>query len=303
MGTDDFFKKLAERLNSENDLSDITWALCSSNDAFQKIFLDYCFEESIKNDIYDIEREVVQDNTRPDFIITDNEKVKYLLEVKIYNKNIHENYGENFKDLTRAFIANYSFPENNKNNKVYKYKKTWHGLIEHIENKMNNINGINNVIIKGYLSYLKSVTNYFKGESMNLSNLHSLSIFLKTIKQIIETTIVETKPKYVGCDEWVGYKFKFDKLNKHFNIWFGITFGNEENYLFLEFLEDCSESVKKTLINKSNGRYFKKPYSDGGSIYVDIESKYLKMLFDSEKTFEYQKEKLNEYFNEVINIF
>ena len=47
------YKKLAEKFNSENDLSDITWALCSSNDTFQKIFLDYFFYKSIKNDIID----------------------------------------------------------------------------------------------------------------------------------------------------------------------------------------------------------------------------------------------------------
>lgn len=293
-----FFSKLAERLNSENDLSDMTWALCSSNDAFQKIFLDYCFDKSIINDIDYMEREVAKNNTRPDIIIKDNKNNEYLLEVKKYDKNIHDNYKETFKGIPRAFIANYKLSENNT---IYKYKKTWHGLIEYIEKQ----NGINNPIVKEYLDYIKAVTNYFKGESMNLSNLHSLNILLKTIKQIIESTIPETKPKYAGDDGYSGYKFKFDKANRHFNIWFGITFGDKENYLLLEFLDDCSPSVNKTLKDTSKGKYFRKPEKDKneGSIYVEIESKYLKMLHDNEKSFEDQRDLLKSYFEEVMNLF
>jgi hypothetical protein len=299
-----FFSRLAERLNSENDLSDMTWALCSSNDAFQKTFLEYCFDCSIKNDIDYIEREFVEDKTRPDFLIFDTAKKRYLLEVKKKDKNLHDDY-KKIKNITsRAFIANYPLPENNK---VYDYKKTWHGLIEHIEKQKENINGLDSPIIRGYLNYIKSVTNYFKGESMNLSNLHSLRCFLKTIKQIIESSNIDNvKPKYAGWEEWSGYEFKFKKPNKYFHVWFGITFGNKESkesYVYLEFFDDCSKSIKETLKGTNKGKYFKKPYQEDERIFVDIENKYLKMLCDNEKDYDEQKDSLEKFFKEVMDLF
>jgi hypothetical protein len=292
---------MAERLNSENDLSDITWALCTSNGAFQKTFLDYCFDCSIKNDIVSIEREFVEDNNkRPDFKIVDTEENEYLLEVKIKDKNLHEEY-KKIEVTSRAIIANYSLPENNK---VYHYKKTWYGLIEHIEKQKENINGLDSLIVRGYLNYLKSVTNYFKGEPMNLSNLHSLHCFLKTIKQIIESSNIDNvKPKYAGWEEWSGYGFKFKKANQAFNVWFGITFGDKESYVFLEFFDDCSKSIKETLLGTNKGKYFKKPYQEDERIFVDIENKYLKMLCDNEITYDEQKDILEKFFKEVMDLF
>jgi hypothetical protein len=304
METDVFFSKLAERLSSENDLSDITWALCSSNDAFQKIFLDYCFKESIKNDIYDIEREFVKDNKRPDFVITDNEKGKYLLEVKIKDQDIHEDYKKIFKDFTRAFIDNYPFPENEKNKKIYDYYGTWHELIDIIERKIKNNNGLNNTIVKGYLSYLKSVTNYFKGETMNLYSLSSLNTFSKTIKDIIEETVSKIQLKYAGGDEWLGYKLQFEEENKYFNIWFGIIFDSNESHLYMEFRDDCDDSVKNELMKTKNGEFFKKPeiWKDG-RIIVEIENNHLKMLCDTNISYEKQYKILKEYFKEVMKLF
>jgi hypothetical protein len=297
-----FFQKLAERVNSENNLSDMTWALCSSNNAFQKIFLDYCFDKTIKNDIDYIKREQKKDNTRPDFLIYVNENEKYLLEVKIYDKNPHDNYGKVFKDMPRAFIANYKLSEKNT---IYNFKKTWHGFIKYIEKQIENVNGINNSIVKGYLTYLKAVTNYFKGEPMNLNNLHSLSILLKTIKKIIKETFDDVEPKYDGGDEWAGYRFKFYKEKKRFNIWFGITFGKEEIYLFIEFLDDCSELVYEKLKKSSSGIYFEKPEKneEDGRIYVIIKSKYLKILCNTKKSSEYQYDLLKKYFDDVMHLF
>lgn len=296
-----FYIKLADRLYNENDLSDITWALCSSNDAFQKAFLDYCFDNSIKNDIDYIEREFAKDNTRPDFLIIDDKENQYLLEVKKQDKNIHKNYKKTYKDIPRAFIAEYKLLGNDD---VYHYKKTWYEFIEHIEKQKESINGLNNTIVKGYLDYLKAVTNYFKGETMNISNLHSLHILLKTIEQIIVNYNSEIKPKFVGSEYWSGYKFKFKQNKKEFHVWFGVVFDdNKENYIVMEFLDECSNNIKKELLGTNKGKYFKKPYPDDSQIYVDLDNKYVKILCDTEKSFEEQKEVLEKYFIEVMNIF
>lgn len=45
-----FFESMAERLTNENDLSDITYALCKTDNDFRKFFLEYCFEEAVDTD-------------------------------------------------------------------------------------------------------------------------------------------------------------------------------------------------------------------------------------------------------------
>ena len=51
-----FFSFLSNRLRKENHLSDITWALCCTNEQFKNYFIKYCFEENIEN-IVTFERE------------------------------------------------------------------------------------------------------------------------------------------------------------------------------------------------------------------------------------------------------
>ena len=45
-----FFESMAERLTNENDLSDITYALCKTDEDFRKFFLEYCFESPVDTD-------------------------------------------------------------------------------------------------------------------------------------------------------------------------------------------------------------------------------------------------------------
>ena len=65
----DFFSALAERKHNENDLSDITYALCYSDDEFCRFFLHFCFDEEIKT--FDLTREYQRDSSRPDFYFHD----------------------------------------------------------------------------------------------------------------------------------------------------------------------------------------------------------------------------------------
>ena len=39
-----FFSNLADRRRKENDLSDITWAMCQASPAFQKAWLHFFFQ-------------------------------------------------------------------------------------------------------------------------------------------------------------------------------------------------------------------------------------------------------------------
>ena len=69
-----FFEYLAERKYHENDLSDITYALCYANDNFRKCFLNFCFKDendSVDIDTRDLTREYSIEDSRPDFYFHD----------------------------------------------------------------------------------------------------------------------------------------------------------------------------------------------------------------------------------------
>jgi hypothetical protein len=307
-----FFQYLADRLDSENDLSDITWALCKSDKTFKKTFLDFCFGGEInKIDDYEIEREFTQDNTRLDFFIykdrDNNKEKKYLLEVKKYDQNIHDNYKTEHADKTRAIIANYNVSDTNG---VFHHNKTWHDLIKEIERKIKDDDELNKPIIYGYIDYLKSVTNYFQGETMNLSNLKSLNIFLKTIRKIIDEYFHN---KYVKCkltadEACMGYTVEYYEKKEYIKFWFGITFDSKEDnnsYIVIEFKKECSPYINKILLKKEGCNYFYKPEpnNEDGSINFYMEENLLKEIIngDLEKDqYEDQEKKLNEFFKEVI---
>ena len=81
-------------MRKENDLSDMTYALCVGNREFRQFFLDFFFRDSHLNaEEIDIYREW-KDNAgnRPDFyIIDENDKRHYFVEVKLWDGNLHFN--------------------------------------------------------------------------------------------------------------------------------------------------------------------------------------------------------------------
>lgn len=298
-----FFSNLSQRLRNENDISDITWALCCTNNYFQRIFLEYCFGNLICEDVDYIEREFFENNLRPDFLIHDIKENRYILEVKKYDSNLHNEY-KNMKNIkAKAFIANYTIDKQN----IYDNTITWHGFVDHLKKAIKKKIELNNPLINGYLKYLISATDYYEGVSMNLTGFQSLHTFVRTIDEIVnQSNIRGLKTKHVCDDGYSGTNIKFYKNRKFFHFWFGITYFdlNDDIYLFIEFFDDCSKSIKETLMSKDAGKYFKKPYKeDGTSIFVEIKKRYFGILCDKEKPFEDQKNLLKKYFEEILKIF
>jgi hypothetical protein len=297
---DRFFSNLARRLNSENDISDITWALCRTNDHFQKFFLGYCFENSITRDIDFIEREIPEEDFRLDFLIQDIDGSRYLLEVKKYDRNVHKEYKKlNFNK--RAFIANYSMAKQS----VYDHTVTWHNFIDTLMAEIKKNTELNNSLIKGYLAYLIGATDYYKGATMNLTGFQSLDIFVKTLNDIVnQSKIQDIRAKY-SCDAgYSGIDIKFSKSKKSFHIWYGITYfaNNERPYLVLEFFDGCSKAIKEKLLKTKKGKYFLEPYVEEMSVIVEMQEKHFEILCDSKSTFEEQKKCLKNFFEEVIDM-
>ena len=101
-----FFESMAERLTNENDLSDITYALCKTDNDFRKFFLEYCFEEAVDTD--NLIREYADEGSRPDFYFIGRDNNEYLIEVKIYDRNQHfDQYNNQFPNAKYAYISNY----------------------------------------------------------------------------------------------------------------------------------------------------------------------------------------------------
>ena len=87
-----FFEALAGRLYKENYLSDVTYALCQSDEVFKQFFLDFFFGNgaiNVSRDKVEITRELSFDEGRPDFTIRVGDKEIYLIEVKIWNGSHH----------------------------------------------------------------------------------------------------------------------------------------------------------------------------------------------------------------------
>ena len=84
-----FFTALSERAHRENDLSDLTYAMCEADLAFKQFFLDFFFGKGhIDAFRAKIEREHSETWGRPDFHIQAGGK-RYIVEVKIFDGNHH----------------------------------------------------------------------------------------------------------------------------------------------------------------------------------------------------------------------
>ena len=85
-----FFTALSERAYKENDLSDVTYAMCEANAEFKQFFLDFFFKEfNLDPSTTTIEREHSEKFGRPDFWITTSDKGNFIVEVKIWDGNHH----------------------------------------------------------------------------------------------------------------------------------------------------------------------------------------------------------------------
>jgi hypothetical protein len=285
----DFFEALSERLWVENYLSDVTYALLKADSDFMAVFFEYCFKEKISNNI-EVEREHTEKKSRLDFYFfdTENDK-KYILEIKIYDKNIHPEYKNKFKSMKRSLMANYSV---NNTEKTYDIVNTWHNFIDHIF-KIESFK--KNVLINGYIIYLKQVTQYLEAKSMNLKSTKSLvdfnRILEKIIKQFPENVLMVNGKKQANArgESFYGKYVSYKKQRKQASFWIGVYFDQPENDPYV-----CIEDYKNINV-KSKGTTY---YVEDGCIYLNEVSNE-KLNVSSEKI-ENQEKILYDFINEIV---
>jgi hypothetical protein len=215
------------------------------------------------------------------------------LEVKLYDKNIHREYKNKFKNAKLSFIANYNaigkpyFAEN-----TYDIVNNWQTFISFIEK---NIKGNTNPLINGYIIYLKKVIYYLEAKTMNLKNTKSLVDFNTILDKIIKyypNNLLESNnsKKSQGID-FYGKNIKYKKQRKIINFWIGFYF-------------DVPKWDPYVCINCEN----LKENINGKNYYIDDDPKWLflnddlnKKLNNNNENIEEQERIIKDFIYEFIN--
>ena len=290
----DFFLALAERKHNENDLSDMTYALCNTDESFRRFFLQFCFDEEI--DTFDLTREYQKESARPDFFFHDLKSQERLIEIKIYDQNQHfKQYEKLFPSAKYAFIANYT------HEKVEGWKiKTWKDFIIALEQSAL----CKKKLINGYLHYLKTLTNAKEFSKVNLNDCKSLPDFLENLKTLFKQDFgFDVYNALKSCNEYYYGQF-FRKGD--FYLWSGLYL--PEGNIYIGFKDSdgwISKNLRnriKTLIDSKSQKELYGVSKDSDGNYGDFWFRMEKsdIFFDENATGDTQKKALKDFISEVF---
>ena len=272
---------------------------------FKIVFLEYCFDKKIdvRNEII---REYAVDDSRPDFFFSDSDDNEYLIEVKLYDKNMHFDQYNNNKQLAKAeksFIANYPWKCEN----GWKVK-TWKGFVRCIMNSLETIDVNQRDLVAGYLGYLKKVINYIEANSMDISNLESIFSFYLCINEAMQSNqrvVFEeyNKTSSITADKYGKYSYFINKAGETVYLWYGIYF-SEDVGVYLEFeykyRDWVPEETTAKLERLGEGIYFDRPKEGESKFWIKLKDEYFHQLCSKEIGIEEQKEILFKFLDEVI---
>ncbi len=305
---DSFFAHLSSRLYSENNLSDVTWALCQASNAFKQYFLNYIFDNTVDyNEPFDIIREYSESNTgRPDLFFQCGEQSKYIIEVKIYDKNDHfDQYKKDFPKATFGFIANYEMESRNDI-----YIKTWESFHDYLTEiiKSDMIDSDEITLIEGYLVYLKEVCAIMEIKKLNFANISSLYYFTHIIEKIIKSEKncdIYNRMTSRSSDEYSGkyFSYKSTTLKKTIYPWFGIFHSSYDENIYISFSEDdnCRLFTEKYSRQPySDGKYYDKPYLENKTLWFGMKKNYYEKLCTDEVSIENKIDILKSFYKDII---
>ena len=243
-----FFEALAGRLYKENYLSDVTYALCQSDEVFKQFFLDFFFGNgaiNVSRDKVEITRELSFDEGRPDFTIRVGDKEIYLVEVKIWNGSHHfAQYREILEKESKhkedaighlGYIANYKINRaelSEDDTKAYeticdngRTVKTWKDFACRLETYQ----AFNDPIIKGYLNYVRNVCPFDDFElpetsTIVLSDFKEIANFIQVLEAKIKNMALKSvffynSSKRFASQAWMGHFFELRNYNDEKSAW------------------------------------------------------------------------------------
>lgn len=305
---DSFFAHLSSRLYSENNLSDITWALCQASNTFKQYFLNFIFDNAVDyNEPFDIIREYSESNTgRPDLFFQCGDQSKYIIEVKIYDKNDHfDQYKKDFPKATFGFIANYEMESQSGI-----YIKTWESFYNYLTEiiKSDRIDSDEITLIKGYLVYLKEVCAIMEIKKMNFANISSLYYFTHIIEKIIKSEKncdIYNKMTSRSSDEYSGkyFSYKSTSFKKTIYPWYGIFHSAYDENIYISFSDNdnCKIFTDKYVKQQfAEGEYYAKPFVENNSLWFTLKKEYYDILCADKENIEKKIDILKSFFKEII---
>ena len=315
----DFIQSLSFKFHKENDLSDITWAMCLSCESFKDSFLKFFFPEIQIHPSLNIEREKAEDDSRPDFYIENDGEI-FLIENKIYDTNHH--FGQydstfNIKPQNFGYITNYVICDDNLRKEGYRIH-TWEELYNTFLNKLPD-NAEDQLLWKGYLEYIKHVCGIIKFDKpMNLNGLYSLYSFVEILAKQLSNRDEEhfslsfyDKNKQCGggyASGVTGVNFELDyKFLTQEKIWgwMGIFFDREKPLIAIGFPDILSwgkrfiDLIRPFEAHWADQNYFRKPYFDDGCLWFELLDARFEE-FNSLQSIDDQIGLLKEFMDEVI---
>lgn len=313
-GIEKFISNLSLRLNSENNLSDITWTMCQTSDVFQNVFLQFFFPKEKFAEIY-LQRELSNGGCRPDFYFEHEGKV-FLIECKIWDRNHHfEQYTKTFgiPNEQLGYITNYPLLKEGFS------VRTWTELYVHMKNR---IPKEEESLWNGYLEYLKKICQIFiPKQPMNLDGMFSLYTFYRSLDEVFiadnesfSSSLYDSKrdtnsggnflcfPRDGVMGKYFEVNFKIIGMQQTWG-WMGVYFEREHPQIYIEFdnREGWGKPVYDMLLNKvvgmNNGEMFSKPFEEEGAVWFEFnKAKEFNGLNDVSK----QIDMLRSYFKEVL---
>ena len=287
-----FFSSLSSRMWKENDLSDITWAMCQASPTFLECFVHFFFPEVDIHSIIDFVRESPDEQDgggRVDFLFrVQDDATPYLIEVKINYPLYEEGYDkirqwEQFYDLMENRVK--SFPESEETN-----------------------------LIKGYLSYVKNVCEIIKfTKPMNITGLYSMFELFQILKNLTTRQESDFTLSFYGNNEtqngfnvkfWFELNYPNTSIPKDWGV-IGLWYDKEQPIISIGFYKD--EGWGKSIYNLLKTKTFTKyqycstPYEDGGYYFIDLKEEAMKSI-DEASTIDEQKKILCNYMNEALRI-
>lgn len=282
-----FFEILSYRVCKENDLSDITWALCHTSSTFREAFLRFFFPEIQISDEIEIEREVSKDGLRADFAIY-NDGIRYLIENKIYDSKQH------FGEYDRAFdvpperfgyIANYIIPQP-ESGKRYQIR-TWEDFYS-VLSTIKVEDPEEESLINGYRTYLKNVCKIIEfTKPMNIEGIYSLYQLMEILKKLCKRDEDKFSIDIFNQDRTfdnrfvghyvtgINFEISFKKNELQAWGWIGIYYDREIPTICIGFLnsDGWGKSIYELLENadlKEDGVCSSAPYTEVNAYWFDF---------------------------------
>ena len=269
-----FFQAFAERAYKENDLSDVTYAVCRSDERFMQLMLEFFFGKNVRVDnVKTFEREHSVDMGRPDFWIETKDGEVYIIEVKIGDWKQHfEQYHELLKrqKLLKSdqawghlgYIANYKLvtTENGKGINEHCHIRTWQEFKLAIEKS----DCMNNQLVEAYVQYLKSVCHFYEVKIPDGWKMHGddFKCFRKLVGEFDEA-IKKTRGSWKDSEKKIVGEWKCNVHNSKRPSFIS-------QYCFGEFFELTNFDGKDNSVWGWLGAY----YAEGGiNICVEFEDR------------------------------